>query len=242
MGAFAARVHGAENPRRCLYLAAGFSALGLLPDLDVVWVAMGLPDAGTWGHRGFTHSLSFAVVVAVTAALVARRFHLRPLYTGFFVLLVVGSHGPLDALTSHSRGVPLFWPFSDARISSPWRPIPVAPTGLDFMSARGLEIALVELIYFLPLIVLAFWPSRARRADCNHRRAVIGGLAVVGAIAACVSTAQLLLHDSWLVELLEASTLRELAVKAHRQEGLTSTQGPSLGGGQARASAHLNGP
>ena len=69
VGIFAGRVHGAETTRRSLAVMAGFSALAMLPDADVLGVALGLPDAGPLGHRGFTHSLLFALVVAVGAAL-----------------------------------------------------------------------------------------------------------------------------------------------------------------------------
>src|SRR5204863_8361286 len=118
-------------------------------------------------------------------AVLARRVGLRPLYTGFFVFLVVGSHGPLDALTYSSRGVPLLWPFYSAPIASPWRPIPVAPTGLEFMSVRGLAVGLVETLHFLPLIIASFWPGRAQW-QATVKRAVVGGVAVVFGAVACL--------------------------------------------------------
>jgi inner membrane protein len=197
-------------------LMAGFSALAMLPDADVLPVALGLPDAGLFGHRGLTHTLVFAVAVALAAAALARRVGLRPLYTGFFVFLVVGSHGPLDALTYDSRGVPLLWPFYGVPITSPWRPIPVAPTGLAFMSTRGLDVALVELIYFLPLLLASLWPSRMR-IPVGVRRALVGGLAVVVGVASCLVLAQLVLRSSPLVSRLEAPSLQELAWKTQRR-------------------------
>jgi inner membrane protein len=193
-----------------------FSALAMLPDADVLPVALGMPDTGLFGHRGLTHSLLFAVVVALAAAAVARRMGLRPLYTAFFVFLVVGSHGPLDALTYHSRGVPLLWPFSSAPIASPWRPIPVAPTGLEFMSLRGFGVALVEVIYFSPLLFASLWPRRPHWNACP-RRAVIGGLAVVVGVAACLAGAQLTLRGRSFISRLEAPMLQELALKDQRR-------------------------
>jgi inner membrane protein len=195
---------------------AGFSALAMLPDADVVPVSLGIPDVGLFGHRGITHSLLFALAVATVAAVMARRMGGRPLYTGFFVFLAVGSHGALDALTYDSRGVPWLWPLYSAPIVSPWRPIPVAPTGLEFMSARGFGAALVEVIYFLPLLLLSFWPSRGRwRADA--RRAVLGGMAVVMGAASCLVVAQLVLRGSPIVARLEAPILHEVALKAQRR-------------------------
>ena len=194
---------------------AGFSALAMLPDADVVPVSLGLPDVGLFGHRGLTHSLLFAVAVALVAALFARRAGLRPLYFGFFVLLVVGSHGPLDALTHHSRGVPMLWPFYSEPIASPWRPIPVAPTGLEFVTARGLCVALVEAMYFLPLLLAACWPRRGRW-KAGLGRAVAGGTALVMAVGCCLLVAQVALRRSALVSRLEAPVLQELALKEQR--------------------------
>src|SRR4029453_11647098 len=87
VGIFAGRAHGAQTPRASLGMMAGFSALAMLPDADVLPVALGIPDTGLFGHRGLTHTLLFALVVAVAAALMARRAGLRPAYFGFFVFL-----------------------------------------------------------------------------------------------------------------------------------------------------------
>jgi len=194
---------------------AGFSALAMLPDADVLPVSLGLPDVGLFGHRGLTHTLLFALVVAVTAALFAKRLGLRPLYFGFFTFLVVGSHGPLDALTHHSRGVPMLWPFYSEPITSPWRPIPVAPTGLEFVTARGFCVALVEAMYFLPLLLVAFWPRRGRW-KAGLGRALAAGTALVVAVGCCLVVAQVALRRSALVSRLEAPVLQELALKEQR--------------------------
>jgi inner membrane protein len=50
------------------------------------------------------------------------------------------SHPLLDALTNGGLGVALFWPWSDARLFAPWRPIAVSPIGAGFFSARGLAV------------------------------------------------------------------------------------------------------
>jgi hypothetical protein len=49
-------------------------------------------------------------------------------------------------------------PFSLERYFAPWRPVPLAPIGLDFLSARGMRLAAVELVAFAPLFVYALWP------------------------------------------------------------------------------------
>jgi hypothetical protein len=38
----------------------------------------------------------------------------------------------------------------------------VAPIGLAFLSARGLRIAVIELVLMSPLLIYALWPRRAR--------------------------------------------------------------------------------
>src|SRR5436309_13814531 len=47
--------------------------------------------------------------------------------------------------------------------AAPWRPIPVAPIGAAMLSARGLEVVMIEAMLFLPLFVIASVPSRRDR-------------------------------------------------------------------------------
>jgi inner membrane protein len=79
----------------------------------------------TFGHRGFTHSIVFALLLAAVAALL-----LRPERRAFaFVFVCTLSHPLLDALTNGGRGVAFFSPFSNHRYFFPWRPIAVSPIG-----------------------------------------------------------------------------------------------------------------
>lgn len=95
-----------------LYWAlAGF--LPILPDFDVFSIS---PYGSIVGHRGFTHSLVFALGIGlITAAATFRyfRMHFWPLFGLFF--LVTASHGILDAFTNGGFGIPFFWPFDDRR-------------------------------------------------------------------------------------------------------------------------------
>jgi inner membrane protein len=144
-----------------------FSGLSLLPDLDYVAVMMGLPDTGPCGHRGATHSLALPLLVAMVAAALAPRLRLPRWRFSMICGLVVSSHLVLDAMTFGSRGVPALWPLSFARFQLPWRPIPNAPCGLEYLSAAGLRVASIELLLFLPLLVVALWPlsSKEKRRD-----------------------------------------------------------------------------
>ena len=55
---------------------AWWSALSLLPDADVIGFALGVEYGDPWGHRGATHSLTFALAVAAALGLAAPRFRL----------------------------------------------------------------------------------------------------------------------------------------------------------------------
>jgi inner membrane protein len=138
----------------------GLTALSMLPDIDVVGMAFGVPYGAPWGHRGATHSLVLAALFGLVFAAVASR---RGPFTRTALLggAVAASHGLLDAMTDGGRGVALLWPFTTRRYFFPWRPIPVAPIGLGFLSAEGLEVAAWELAVFFPLFAYALWPRKA---------------------------------------------------------------------------------
>ena len=136
-----------------------FGGLGLLPDADALLVAAGSEYEGQFGHRGFSHSLLFAVTAAAIVYFIARRWGNRPGFTALLAFLAVGSHGLMDSMTYRTRGIPFFWPLSDHRFQLPWRPIPPAPFGEHFFSQRGVDVMGIEMVYFLPLTLVALMPS-----------------------------------------------------------------------------------
>jgi inner membrane protein len=140
------------------------SGLALAPDIDYLGVMMGIANSGPCGHRGATHSLIPPLIAALLAAKLAPRFALSPWRAATLCGLAVASHALLDAMTIDSRGVPLLWPVTFARFQMPWRPIPNAPCGLEYLSGEGLRVARIELLQFLPVLVLALRPSRAKPA------------------------------------------------------------------------------
>jgi inner membrane protein len=137
-----------------------WSGLSLLPDLDVIGFRLGVHYEDPWGHRGATHSLMFALGVAVLSLVVAKAARLPLLRTSLLAFVVVSSHGLLDTLTDGGLGCALLWPFSDRRFFAPWTPLPVAPIGRAFVSGKGLRVAAVELVALSPLLVYALWPAR----------------------------------------------------------------------------------
>jgi inner membrane protein len=136
-----------------------FPALAMLPDADVVAFAFGIPYASEFGHRGASHGILTGVILGAFIGFVALRTR-----TGAVLgAVAMVSHGLFDTLTTGGEGVALLWPFSNERLFAPWRPIPVAPIGLGFLSMRGLYCAAVELALFAPFVVLALALRRRRR-------------------------------------------------------------------------------
>ena len=134
-----------------------------LPDIDTIGYRLGIPYAHFFGHRGFTHSLTFALILAsVTAAAIAigksSRFSWPIL---IYLFLCTASHGILDAMTSGGIGVALFSPFSDQRVFFSWRPIEVSPLSITrFMSLRGARVLKNELLWVIsPALGLAILGS-----------------------------------------------------------------------------------
>jgi inner membrane protein len=143
----------------------------VIPDLDVIGFHFGIRYGDFWGHRGFTHSLFFAALLASLVLLIAFRRGVPGL--GRFVLwiyffLATASHGLLDAMTDGGLGVAFFSPFNTTRYFLPWRPIRVSPIGISrFFSHRGLDVVQSELLWiWLPAAVLVFsaWLIRRRAA------------------------------------------------------------------------------
>jgi inner membrane protein len=151
-----------------------FAGLALLPDADVLLVALGTCDAGACGHRGASHSLPVAVAIGLLAGLAARRLRWPVVRTVLAVTFAVGSHALLDVLGAGGRGLPLLWPFSEARFMSPIRIFPDAPRGMALLSIPGVINVAIEFAVFLPVMVYALWP---RIAGWLSGRAVAGRIA-----------------------------------------------------------------
>ena len=129
----------------------------VLPDIDAVGMWLGVPYDHPFGHRGFTHSIPFSVVLAGAGALITTQLGASP-WVVFGVLLVsAASHGLLNAMTNGGLGVAFFSPFSNRRSFLPWRVIEVSPLRpTEFFSWRGLRVLGSELRWiWMPCGVLA---------------------------------------------------------------------------------------
>ena len=144
-------------PKRVWVIGA---ACSVLPDLDVIGFDFGIRYGDFWGHRGFTHSLVFAALMAGAILFLGFRHGLPglsrfSLWTYFFLATV--SHGVLDAMTDGGLGIAFFSPFDNRRFFLPWTPIRVSPIGFErFFTPRGLAVLESELLWvWLPAALLA---------------------------------------------------------------------------------------
>ena len=144
-------------------LALVGAAFAIVPDLDVVSFRLGIDYADSWGHRGATHSLVFAALCAGVVALLWR--DARSWLGWAFLTLSMATHGLLDTLTDGGLGAALWWPFSEARVFAPVKPVRVSPIGANFFSAQGLETLASEVKWIvLPCLALAMAGWTTRRA------------------------------------------------------------------------------
>ncbi len=150
----------AKAPGSFGHLALVGALCAAAPDLDVVGLRFGVPWGHALGHRGLTHSLPFAALLAAVLAVTLFR---GPAWRGrraglwLALFLATASHGVLDAMTTGGSGVAFFAPFDDSRYFLPWRPIPVSPISPGrFLSRHGVDIMQMEIVLlWLPAAVLA---------------------------------------------------------------------------------------
>lgn len=148
-----------------LALTAVACVASVLPDIDAVGYWAGVPYDAPLGHRGFTHSLCFALLVALGCARLAPRLGASSGTVFAVVFLATASHGLLDALTTGGMGVAFFSPFSNARFFLPWRVIRVSPIGISsFLSPWGIAVLRSEALWiWTPCAFLAILGAVARR-------------------------------------------------------------------------------
>jgi inner membrane protein len=146
-------------------LTVAACAASVLPDIDSFGFWAGVPSSHVFGHRGCTHSLCFAFLLAVFGSLFARSLGSTPLVTFAVLFLAIASHGALDALTTGGPGVAFFSPFSNRRYFFPWHVLVVSPIGVRaFFSSWGVRILKSELTWvWAPCAVVALTGVAFRR-------------------------------------------------------------------------------
>ncbi|WP_106791226.1 metal-dependent hydrolase [Aquimarina sp. Aq78] len=125
----------------------------ILPDADVIGFKFGITYESFWGHRGFSHSLLFALLLGIIVTFI---FYSKKTFTKTGAALILyftictAFHGVLDAMTTGGLGIAFFSPFDTTRYFFPWRPIQVSPIGVsEFFSTWGIKVLLSELIWIV---------------------------------------------------------------------------------------------
>ncbi len=131
--------------------------LSVIPDADVIAFKFGIPYESPWGHRGFSHSILFAMSVAAFFMLFTKQLRASALVIFIVCFVSCLSHALLDAMTNGGLGVALYWPLDNDRYFLPFRPIQVSPIGVKaFFTERGLRVISSELVWvFLPGLLLS---------------------------------------------------------------------------------------
>ena len=134
----------------------------VVPDLDVIGFYFGIQYGDLWGHRGLTHSVVFAALLAGSIVAVWYRGKGTVAMTGLFLyfFFCTASHGVLDSITNGGLGVGFLAPFETTRYFFPVRPVLVSPIGVsEFFSEYGVRILASEALWiWLPsgVAVLVF--------------------------------------------------------------------------------------
>ena len=177
--AFAAAALGSSFPSKITSRKFWLLGMGcaILPDADVLAFSIGIPYNHILGHRGFSHSILFALITGLVVTFLFFRKDLTPKRAFAYVLfftVCTASHGILDALTSGGLGIAFFFPWDNTRYFMPWRPIKVSPLEMDhFISEWGKRVIYSELFWIggpgLIWIILSRgvkkWAARTMKKD-----------------------------------------------------------------------------
>jgi inner membrane protein len=150
-----------KSSKLLLFLAIGSA---ILPDLDVLAFNFGISYSHPFGHRGFTHSILFAILWSALLSFLFGKS--RKLIFSVVLFLSTLSHGLLDAMTSGGKGVGFFIPFENSRYFFPFREIKVSPIGIEkFFSEWGVNVILSELKYIgMPCFIILVVVFIARKS------------------------------------------------------------------------------
>jgi membrane-bound metal-dependent hydrolase YbcI (DUF457 family) len=128
--------------------------LSIAPDFDyaLVWI---FKLSNEW-HRGFSHSLAFALVLGVSVAFILKADRIRSV---LIFTAAAASHTLLDYATSHTAegGVTLFWPFSSRQFAlglTRGFEISLSESSSTEMIAHLVRSSVVELLVFGPVLLI----------------------------------------------------------------------------------------
>jgi membrane-bound metal-dependent hydrolase YbcI (DUF457 family) len=128
--------------------------LSIAPDFDyaLVWI---FKLSNSW-HRGFSHSLVFALVLGVSAAFIMK---VDRICNVLIFTAAAASHTFLDFATSHTAegGVTLFWPISSQQFAlglTRGFEISLSQTSGMEMIAHLVRASMAELAVFGPVLLI----------------------------------------------------------------------------------------
>lgn len=141
-----AAIHPQPTKRYFIPLLFG-AFLANAADFDFALVF--IQDSKTW-HRGFSHSISLALIIGLFFVLFLGKHRIRE---AIAYGLAFASHGVLDYITTkEGGGVELFWPFSSERLVFGWVGLSELPSRLPAIEI--IKALVVEFVLFAPLLML----------------------------------------------------------------------------------------
>lgn len=147
--------------------------VSVFPDADSLGFACGIPYNSFWGHRGFSHSIVFAILMSAFIAVLYRGQDAKR-KGAIFIFLFVSciSHAVLDAMTTGGLGVAFFAPFDNTRYFFPFRPIQVSPISVKaFFEGKGLGVIKSEVTWVgIPGLTLILLSLIARYLNTPNER------------------------------------------------------------------------
>ncbi len=131
---------------------------GIIPDLDIFITPFFSDVDGLFVHRGFSHSLVFAFILAPILSWLVHKIHRKKSGISQFewmklIFMAAFTHPILDYLTTYGTGA--FLPFSGYRV--------------EFST-----VAIVDVFYTIPLILVLVTIMFMNRASMLRRRLIVG--------------------------------------------------------------------
>ena len=144
-------------------------ACSIMPDIDSIGFFLGIKYNAVMGHRGFCHSLLFAIIFSFFVVSLAfkdiEKFSKLWWAFIFYFFLVTASHGFIDAMTDGGLGVAFFSPFDVSRFFLPWRPLKapslnIAKLGSTFTLVLIREVVFIWIPMILIFVILKYFKNK----------------------------------------------------------------------------------